>query len=88
MGKQIKMRSLDCRMFFVRPGRNRNVYSTASRLAGMERVREVIIAEGDVGFIVKTDALAENDTESLLRQISKVTGGSSAKAVCYCQLNK
>lgn len=79
---------MNCNFFFVRPGRNKDAYNTANRLAEIRKVKEVFLTEGDVGFVVKTDTVHKEDSYQLLKQISKVAGGSSSKAVCYCLFNK
>lgn len=74
--------------FFVKPAKKGNVHKAAKRLIGIKGIREVSITEGDYGFVVKADFLYERDNDFLYNEIMKAVGGTSKKALCYCQYNK
>ena len=73
-------------LFFVMPKGGKNVHKSAEKLIGFKAVREVMITEGDCGFVVKADPDAESG--KLGKAISKIVGGSARMAVCYCQYKK
>ena len=83
-GRNMRRVSHGCHYFFVRPGRNGNVHKAAARLMRIGKVREVAITEGDYGFVVKAHGV-EDDDKAVTREIAKVVGGSSRKAVCHCR---
>ncbi len=74
--------------FFVKPSVKGNVHRAARKLIGINGIREVSVMEGDYGFVVKADFLDEQANNLLYREIMKAVGGSSRKAVCYCQYHK
>jgi hypothetical protein len=88
MGKKITNDSASFDYFFVKPSVKGNVHKAAKKLIGIKGIREVSITEGDYGFVVKADFLYERDNDFLYREIIKVVGGTSKKALCYCQYNK
>ncbi len=88
MGKRIRGNSGNNRYFFVKPVVKENVYKTAKRLIGMERVKEVAITEGDYGFVIKAAPLNDSQSDYLFRKIMEVVGGSSNNAVCLFQYSK
>lgn len=88
MANKIKNHSSNYNYFFVRPIAKKNVHETARKLIGIAGIREVVITEGDYGFIVKADPLYGKGNDSLDREIIKIVGGSSSKAVCYCEYHK
>lgn len=74
--------------FLVKPSVKENVHKTAKKLINIKGVREVSITEGDYGFIVKADFFAERDSNFLHKEILKAVGGTSKKALCYCQYKR
>ncbi len=88
MNKDVRKDTNNFDYFFVSPGKNANVHQTARKLIGIEKVNEVLITEGEFGFIVKTDLLDEKEMAEIDRKIANAASGSSRKATCYCQLNK
>ena len=40
-------------LFFVMPGKRNDVHESAKKLIGVERIKEVLITEGDCGFVVR-----------------------------------
>lgn len=88
MANKIKNRSYNCDYFFVKPAAKKDVYKTAKKLIGIDRVREVVVTEGDFGFVVKADPSDNEGNDPLHTEIMKIVGGSSNKAVCLCQYSK
>ena len=88
MGKKTMNNSVSYDYFFVKPSVKGNVHKTAKRLINIKGIREVSITEGDYGFVVKADFLYERDNDFLYREIIKAVGGTTKKALCYCQYNK
>lgn len=73
---------------FVKPGGGKNVHNVAKRLMRIEKVREVVITEGEYGFIVKSEPLYDNDEDMVGIGIAKVVGGHSKKAMSHCIYSK
>ena len=73
-------------LFFVMPGKGRDVHATAKRLIGVGKIREVLITEGSYGFVVKADSEAHR--QSIGREISRIVGGRTRMAVCHYQYRK
>ena len=88
MGKKTTKGSASFDYFFVKPSRKGNVHKAAKKLIEIKGIREVSVTEGDYGFVVKADFLYERDNDFLYREIIKAVGGTSKKALCYCQYNK
>ncbi len=73
-------------LFFVMPEGGRDVHKSAKKLIGIKRVREVLITEGDCGFVVKADP--DTADGNLNKEISKAVGGSSRMVMCHCQYKR
>ena len=88
MGKKTSNTSASFDYFFVKPSKKGDVHGAARKLIGIKGIREVSVMEGDYGFVVKADFMDERDNEFLYREILKAVGGTSKKAMCYCQYQK
>ncbi len=88
MDKRIRNHRGSYDYFFAKPEAKGNVHKTAQKLIGIKRIREVSITEGDYGFVVKADLLYKEGADSLNKEIRKIVGGSSSRAVCRCQYSK
>ena len=76
------------RLFFVRPKENTNADELAERFAGFENVDEVLLTEGDYGFIVKARMDSLEESKELARCISEVSSGSCGTVVSYYKYRK
>ncbi len=72
--------------FLVKPAVNGDAHKSALRLMEIDRVREVAITEGAYGFVVRAEQ--DGNRKKLGKELAKAVGGSSTKAVCYCQYVK
>lgn len=88
MGKKTTNDSASFDYFFVKPSKKSNVHDAAQKLISIKGIREVSVMEGDYGFVVKADFMDERANNFLYREILKAVGGTSRKAVCYCQYHK
>ena len=88
MDKKTMSNSASFDYFFVKPSRKGNVHKAAKKLIEIKGIREVSVTEGDYGFVVKADFLYERDNDFLHKEIMKAVGGTTKKALCYCQYNK
>ena len=88
MDKKTTSNSESFDYFFVKPSVKGNVHKTAKKLIGIKGIREVSVMEGDYGFVVKADFFDERDNDFLHKEIMKAVGGTSKRAMCYCQYNK
>ncbi len=83
---RIKRISYGCHYFFVKPGKNGDVHMHAKKLMSIEQVKEVVITEGEYGFIVKTHVLeSHSDT---VRKINTAVRGTSINIMCHCKYMK
>ncbi|MCL4365036.1 MAG: hypothetical protein M1569_01730 [Candidatus Marsarchaeota archaeon] len=73
-------------LFFVMPSSCSNAHKSARRLMRVKQIREVLITEGDCGFVVK--AADADGIEHVSRKISAVVGGNSKIALCHFQYKK
>ena len=66
--RRVKVDYRQCRLFFIKPRENTDAHSYAEKLALMSNVQEVMVTEGECGFIVKTrgDVLEEIPEKELL----------------------
>ena len=74
-------------LFFVRPQRQGNLHDSAKRLMGIRRVRQVLVTEGEYGFVVMADSLLE-DSMPVSDRIARAVGGRSSAAVCHCHYRR
>ena len=88
MGKKTIDNSASFDYFLVKPSVRGNVHKAARKLTDIKCIREVSIAEGDYGFIVKADFLYDRDNDFLYKETVKAVGGTSKKVLCYCHYNK
>lgn len=84
---RVRNANVSCSLFFVKPARSANAYLTARKLASISKVKEVLITEGEYGFVVRT-AGAYGDADAVVKRISKVVGANPKKAVSYCQVRQ
>ena len=73
-------------LFFVMPSSCSDAHKSARRLMRVKQIREVLITEGDCGFVVK--AADADGIGHVSRKISEVVGGNSKVAFCHCQYKK
>ena len=76
------------RLFFVRPKENTNVDELAEKFAGFDSVDEVLLTEGDYGFIVRARIGSLEEQKELAKSISEVSSGSCGTAVSYYRYRK
>ena len=59
--RRIRRNGQHYNLFFIRPKRRTNAHEYAERLASLRNVAEVMITEGECGFIVKAKGSLETD---------------------------
>lgn len=72
-------------LFFIRPKERTDARKYAEKLARMDNVAEVLVTEGECGFIVKARS-GSHDAESVVEQILART--SYKKIASYYQYRK
>ena len=82
--KEVKLH----RMYFVKPKENANADKLAERFAGFDSVEEVLLTEGDFGFIVKARMDSATDNGDLARCIAEVSSGNCGTVVSYYKYRK
>jgi hypothetical protein len=87
MGKSIR-RAVTHRLYFVKPKENANADELAERLICLELVDEVLITEGDCGFIVKARLVNGKEPTDVASYISKNIGSRYGKVVSHCEYKK
>jgi len=76
------------KFFFLRPRTNVDSRAIAERLFSLKNVQEVIMTEGDVGYIVKTRLFSDKSDRETERLITKAIDGKLGVAVCYDSFKK
>ncbi len=85
--KRSKRSSLH-RFYLISPKQNMNSDALANKLISLEHVEEVLLTDGDFGFIVKTRFSKGEEPSNLVRYIEKHIGQSYGKVVSYYQYRK
>ncbi|MHB1830581.1 MAG: hypothetical protein ACYCO0_04265 [Candidatus Micrarchaeaceae archaeon] len=86
MGKTVGNAKI-CNIFFVKPDSGCNVLQAAKKLIGVREIKEVIITDGECGFVVKTDPIIDN-IDRLGKVITRIVGGSNIMAMGHYQYRK
>lgn len=73
-------------LFFIKPKENINAYKYAENLASIKNVAEVMITEGECGYIVK--AKESNNTDINIMTKSRLARRSYKKIASYYQYRK
>ena len=81
--RRIRRNGQQYSLFFIRPKENSNAHKYAERLASMEGVAEVMVTEGECGFVVK----AKEDS-NIGEKSPILTKNSYKRLVSYYQYKK
>ncbi len=76
------------RLFFVKPKENTNADKLAEKFAGFDSVDEVLLTEGDYGFIVKARMDSLEESKELVKCISEASSGTCCTAISYYKYKK
>jgi hypothetical protein len=76
------------RLYFVKPRENADAGEIAERLIGLQHVEEVLLTEGDCGFIVKARFVDGREPKDVAEYISKNVGSRYGMVVSYCEYRK
>ncbi len=83
---KIKRISYGCHYFFVKPGKNGDVHRYARRLIDLKEVHEVLVTEGEYGFVIR--ARERYPEEDMMKKINTLVKGDSSGVVCHCRYTK
>jgi cell division protein FtsX len=76
------------KFFFLKPKANTNANDIAEKLLSLKNVQEVILTEGDIGYIVKTRLFSEREDAETRHYIEKNVGQMLGFAVSFDSLKK
>lgn len=76
------------RLFFVKPKENTNADELAERFAGFDGVDEVLLTEGDFGFVVRARLGTVEEQKELAKCISEASSGYCGTAVSHYKYRK
>jgi hypothetical protein len=76
------------KFFFLRPKANVDANAVAEKLISLRNVQEVIMTEGDVGYIVKTRLFSDKSDRETERLITRSVGGKLGTAVACSSFKK
>ena len=82
--KNIQRVSNGYHYFFVKPGDGMNADATARRIMEIGPVGEVLVTEGEYGFVVRASGSVQ-DGEALLARINRASRGTSRRVMCHCR---
>jgi len=87
--KRAKLRGNPLHKFlFLRPRENVNAEALAEKLLSLKNVQEVILTEGDCGYIVKTRFLSDKSDKEAEEYIKKNMDGVFGTAMSYAHFRK
>lgn len=75
-------------LYFVRPKENADAGGTAEKLMMFESVKEVLLTEGDCGFVVKARFTDGKEPLDVADYISKNISSRYGKAVSHYEYRK
>lgn len=76
------------RFFFIKPKGNTDAGELAERFTSFDNVEEVLLTEGDFGFIVKATVDPVKENNELAKCISEVSSGTCTMATSYYKYRK
>ena len=76
------------RFFFVKPGEKADADEFADKVANIECVEEVLLTEGDFGFVVKARLGPLDKQKELAKCISEASSEKCGLAVSHYQYRK
>ncbi len=76
------------KLLFLKPKANVNATDIADKLLALKNVQEVILTEGDVGYIVKTRFFSEKSDKEAEKYITKSIGSKLGAAVVCSSFRK
>lgn len=74
--------------YLIEPPENADANHLAEQLITMKNVEEVLVTDGDYGFIVKTITSGKNGDNAVCNYISKRLGGNFGRATSHYQYKK
>jgi hypothetical protein len=83
--KSIRRNGRFYNLFFIKPKKNIDTHGYAERLAGMRNVAEVMVTEGECGFIVKAKT---EDHEEIPKKMTVLSRSSYKRIVSYYQYRR
>ena len=74
-------------LFFVKPKALCNAHKCAERLMMIRSIEEVLLTEGDYGFVIRAKASQESESRDVVRYI-EANMGKYSKAVSLVRYNR
>jgi len=76
------------KFYFIKPKSNANPSVLAMRLMALSNVKEVLVTDGDYGFIVKTCFIDGKTPDNVERYLSNKVGAKYGKCVSYYEYKR
>ena len=76
------------KFLFLKPKENIDVRKVADKLLSIKNVQEVILTEGDVGYIVKTRLFSDKSDRETEKLVTKSIGSKLGAAVACGSFRK
>jgi len=76
------------KFLFLKPKANVNAEALAEKLLALKNVQEVILTDGDCGYIVKTRVFSARSDKEAERYIAKNVGSVFGRALSYAYCKK
>ena len=76
------------KLYFVKPRENADASGIAEKLLGLESVEEVLLTEGDCGFVVKARFTNGKEPKEVADYISRNMGSRYGRVVSHCEYRK
>lgn len=76
------------KFYLVEPPENGNADNLAAKLINIRNVEQVLVTDGDYGFIVKTRFFENLKDDHAYNYLSKKLGGNFGKITSYYQYTK
>ena len=83
----VKAKMQKNRFFFIKPKEGTDTNKFVEKLFSLKNVQEVILTEGDCGYIVKTRFFGKKSDREAERYINRNVSGVDI-AVSHCQFRK
>jgi DNA-binding Lrp family transcriptional regulator len=76
------------KFYLIRPKHNANIDELADRLISLKNVEEVLVTDGDYGFIVKTNSSKDKDYRNTEHYIQRKIDNKFGSVTVYYQYKK
>jgi len=76
------------KFYFIKPNNNTNPSVLAMRLMALSNVKEVLVTDGDYGYIVKTRFVDDKTPDNVERYLLNKVGAKYGKCISYYEYKR